>query len=124
MLLTSRADVGLPGVASIRPPGLDEQEGLELIGRLGVQLDSPLAERLLQKTDGSPMLLRLALGQLRNQRIEPVLFIDQLERQPQIAAYLIETMLRGLPNDVWCLISLVAVFRASLSICTTTGCSI
>ena len=82
LLLTSREAVPLNGVASLKLHGLEREEALELTERLAGPLDQLLTERLLDKTGGSPMLLRLALGQLRDQPIAPADFIAHLEQEP------------------------------------------
>jgi hypothetical protein len=63
LLLTSRQDVPLP-VAQITLGGLEPGEARELVERLGLDPETGVVKRLLAKTSGNPMLLRLAVGQL------------------------------------------------------------
>jgi ATP/maltotriose-dependent transcriptional regulator MalT len=132
LLLTSRENVPLPAVAQVPLAGLEPTEGLALIEQL-VRLASahpttasrpPSAlspahiERLLAKTGGNPMLLRLAVGPLfdRPEPIDPATFIDHLETQPQVSAYLLATLQQRLTPAAWRLLSLVAVFRQPVNL--------
>jgi tetratricopeptide (TPR) repeat protein len=125
----------------MRLAGLDREEGLALVRQLiaetaksrhgnqnngqdnapppqRVSLSPRHIERLLDKTGGNPMLLRLALGQLLSQRepVDPATFITYLETQPQVSSYLLETVQRRLSPDAWRLLSLVAVFRLPVNL--------
>ncbi|HEU5099000.1 MAG TPA: helix-turn-helix domain-containing protein, partial [Roseiflexaceae bacterium] len=111
LLLTSRAAVPLAGVVSVKLRGMGSDEGAELIERLGGALEPALVERLLEKTDGSPMLLRLALGQLREQQITPASLIAHLEQVSEVSAYLLETTLQNRFPAAQYLLTLLAVFR-------------
>jgi tetratricopeptide (TPR) repeat protein len=71
---------------------------------------------LLEKTGGSPMLLRLALGQMFDHGATPQAFIDHMETQPRVAAYLLETVLQQISQPAWRLLSLVAVFRQPINL--------
>jgi ATP/maltotriose-dependent transcriptional regulator MalT len=116
LLLTSRTDLSLPGVVSVRLHGLEREEGLSLIGQIGNSLEPALAERLLDKTGGSPMLLRLAIGHLRDRQADPAGAIAHLEQAPQVASYLLETMLQQLQPPAWRVLSLVSVFRQPINL--------
>jgi ATP/maltotriose-dependent transcriptional regulator MalT len=116
MLLTSRTDVPLPGVAVVRLGGLERAEGLRLIGRLGGGLALELAERLLDKTGGSPMLLRLAIGYLNDSRGDPTSAIERLEHAPHIAAYLLDTLLAHLAPRTLRVLALLALFRKPIDL--------
>jgi ATP/maltotriose-dependent transcriptional regulator MalT len=132
LLMTARENVPLPGVAQVPLAGLEPGEGLALVDQLirlstahPTTASSPApvlspahTERLLAKTGGNPMLLRLALGQLfdRPETIEPAAFIDHLETQPQVSAYLLETLQQRLTPAAWRLLAFVAVFRQPLNL--------
>lgn len=111
LLLISREAVTLPDVSQVTLAGLDRTDGAAFLERLGAALAPAHAERLLERTTGNPMLLKLAVGALTESRLDPAALIARLENQPQVAAYLIETVLRGLPEAAWKLISLLSVFR-------------
>jgi tetratricopeptide (TPR) repeat protein len=57
------------------------------------------------------MLIRLAVGQLAESGLDPAEFLPRLETQPRIAAYLLETLLGGLPPEAWRLLEVLALFR-------------
>ncbi len=109
-LLTSRQDVPLPAL-HIKLSGLERSEGLELVECLGLKLEPGLAERLLARTGGSPMLIKLSAGQILEQESEPRAFIEHIETQPQVAGYLLNTIMRDLSPAAQWMASLVAVFR-------------
>jgi tetratricopeptide (TPR) repeat protein len=71
---------------------------------------------LLIKTARSPMLLRLAAGQLHDRSVDAQRFIDRLDTQPQVAAYLVDTVLRDLSAGARWLADLVAVFRQPIDL--------
>lgn len=123
-LFTSREEVPLSEVAQIHLIGLQESEGAHLIERLttaratanATPLDPLLAAHLLNKTGGSPMLLRLALGHLLDQRTDLANFVGQLETQPQVASYLLETVQRQLSPEAWRLLTQISVFRQAINL--------
>jgi ATP/maltotriose-dependent transcriptional regulator MalT len=110
----------LPGCAQVQLEGLEPAEGLELIAQLvaqpGDHTPPPWAGRLLEKTGASPMLVRLAVGQLLDAGTAPDAFIAHLESQPQIALYLLETVRRRISPAAWGLLSLIAVFRQPINL--------
>ena len=114
LLLTGREDIILPALVQVNLTGLEPTEAQELISRLGLHAPPALRERLLSKTGRSPMLLRLAAGQLLGQETDSADyadFIEHLQTQPQVSAYILDTMLRDLsPAAAW-LAGLIAVFR-------------
>jgi ATP/maltotriose-dependent transcriptional regulator MalT len=111
VLLVSREELPLPGTAVVRLAGLDEAEGRALIGRLSPAVPAELADRLLARTGGSPMLLRLALGHLNAHDPDAPLLVDRLEAQPEVASYLVETTLGRLAPGSQRLVALLSVFR-------------
>jgi ATP/maltotriose-dependent transcriptional regulator MalT len=120
LLLTSREAVPLAGAAQVRLTGLAQPEGLALIERLWPSdrpaLAAPLAARLLHKTGGSPMLLRLAIGHLRDQAGDPAVFIERLATEPQVASYLLDGVLGQLARPALRLAELIAVFRQPIDL--------
>lgn len=111
VLLVSREELPLPGTAVVRLGGLDEAEGHALIRRLNGAVPAVLADRLLARTGGSPMLLRLALGHLNAADPDAPLLVDRLEAQPEVASYLVETTLGRLDPGSQRLVALLSVFR-------------
>jgi ATP/maltotriose-dependent transcriptional regulator MalT/DNA-binding XRE family transcriptional regulator len=116
LLLTSREDAPVPGMAQFNLPGLERDEALDLIGRLDLPLAHELRERLIVRTGGNPMLLRLAAGQLLSAGPDAAGFVEHLEAQPQVAAYIFDTMLRGLSHGACWWAALVAVFRRPIDL--------
>ena len=115
LLLTSRQDLPLP-LAQLDLGGLEPEEGRALAAQLGLDLNEAVLEHLLERTAGSPMLLRLAAGQLLEAQSDSQAFVDGLESRPQVAAYLLNTVLHGLePASRW-LAGLVSVFRQPLDL--------
>src|SRR6266540_3356914 len=78
LLLTSREQLPLPGLAVLRLGGLEPSEARTLVDRLGGPLPAGLAERLIARTGGSPMLLRLSLARLRTAP-NPTELVEHLE---------------------------------------------
>jgi tetratricopeptide (TPR) repeat protein len=116
MLLTSREEVPLTGFAAVHLAGLEPDEGLQLISQLGLGLAPDLARRLLARTGGGPMLLRLAVGQLSDGRANPADVITHLEKAPQVVSYLLETTLSRLAPPARRLAALLAVFRQPIDL--------
>ncbi len=113
VLFISREEVPLPNVAALRLDGLKFAAAQALMISLGADLDVALADRLWRKTAGSPMLIRLAIGQLRGNAAK---FIAQLEKQPQVGSYLLDTMLRHLSTHAARLAALWAGFRQPIDL--------
>jgi ATP/maltotriose-dependent transcriptional regulator MalT/transcriptional regulator with XRE-family HTH domain len=106
----SREQLLLPGFEPFRVGGLDRAEATALIERLsGRALPGQLAGRLIARTDGNPMLIRLALGQVGTG--DPAALVDRLETQSAVSAYLLRTTLAGLSEPGRLLTALLAVFR-------------
>jgi ATP/maltotriose-dependent transcriptional regulator MalT/DNA-binding XRE family transcriptional regulator len=116
LLLTSREELPLPGIAHVRLDGLARGEAATLLAQLGARLSSAQIERLVRKTGGSPMLLRLASGQLRDERTDVLERIDHLESEPAIATYLLNTVLRSLQTPARRLCELLAIFRQPINL--------
>jgi transcriptional regulator with XRE-family HTH domain len=113
VLLVSREELPTPGTAVVRLTGLRTTEGRALVTSVRAPAHIPvsLADRLLTRTAGNPMLLRLALGHLTGDDPDTPLLLDRLAAQPEIAAYLQETMLGGLEPDGERLVGVLSVFR-------------
>src|SRR5262249_9779480 len=75
-----------------------------LVAGLDPELEPELGRRLVERTQGSPMLLRLAVGSLRGDRA-----VDDLATQPEVAGYLLDTTVRGLAGGAERLAKLLAV---------------
>lgn len=106
----SREDIALPGFEPVRLGGLTHAEAVALIERLsGRALPAQLAGRLIDRTDGNPMLIRLAVGQLGTG--DPAALVERLEAQSAVSAYLLRTTLAGLSEPGRLLTALLAVFR-------------
>ncbi|MGH2582496.1 MAG: tetratricopeptide repeat protein [Anaerolineales bacterium] len=110
-LLVSRENLPFPGVGHILLSGLGAEESGELVRRFGMNLDSKQLARLLAKTDGNLILLRLVIGTLPDQPEDPGVFIDHLETQPQVTTFLLESVLNGLSASSWELLRLLSVLR-------------
>lgn len=114
LLLISRDHVPILGITTMPLGGMERAEGRLLIARLS-NLASPLAERLLDKTAGNPLLLRLALGML-DQFVDHTEIIAHLEQAPEIAD-LLDATVRQLSAPAANLLALVAVFRQPIDLC-------
>jgi tetratricopeptide (TPR) repeat protein/DNA-binding XRE family transcriptional regulator len=111
-LAMSREELPLDGFEVLHLGGMADGEARALIRQVaGDTLPDPLVERLIGRTAASPMLIRLALGQVRADDPDPATLIETLETQPQVSAYLLQTTLGGLGEPSRRLISLLAVFR-------------
>jgi ATP/maltotriose-dependent transcriptional regulator MalT len=118
LLLIGREETTLTGFTPLHVKGLEYQETVELVMRLGVTLLPGQIEQLFLKTAGNPMLLRLAVAQLREARTAAELsaFIARLETAPQVSAYLLETVLRPLSEPAWRLIELLSIVRSPIDL--------
>jgi ATP/maltotriose-dependent transcriptional regulator MalT len=120
ILLVSREELPLPGTPVVRLGGMSQDAARSLVDRLGAELPGGVADRLVARTGGSPMLLRLAVGQLRAQRQDvgpdPARLVDRLETQPEVASFLMDTTLDGLGPDSQRLVGLLSVFRGPVDL--------
>jgi ATP/maltotriose-dependent transcriptional regulator MalT/DNA-binding XRE family transcriptional regulator len=110
-LLISRENLPLPGYGHMVLTGLTAEELSNLVERFGMRMDSTQLERLLQKSEGNPMLLRLVIGYLLDQHGDPDVFIDHLEARPQVTTFLLESVLHELSPESWELLRLLSVMR-------------
>jgi ATP/maltotriose-dependent transcriptional regulator MalT len=111
----SREHLLLAGFAPFAVGGLTRAEANALIEPLsGHSLPAQLAGRLIGRTDGNPMLIRLALGQLTTAgrgEPDPAALVERLEAQSAVSGYLLHTTLAGLSEPGRLLTALLAVFR-------------
>lgn len=116
-LAISREEMPLSWLRLFRLGGLEQPEARALIRQLlgprpvPVLLPAALAGRLIERTAGNPMLIRLALGQVQAGGPDPEALIGRLEAEPAIAGYLLDTTLSGLSDAARRLLALLAVFR-------------
>src|ERR1700728_2262655 len=111
-LAVSREDLPLAGFTPCGLGALARGEAGELGGGLaGPLVPGPLADTLIDRTGGSPMLIRLALGQLRPGGPGAAAGSRRLEAEPGVVGYLLQATLGDLSEPSRRLISLVAVFR-------------
>ena len=111
-LAISREDFQLSGFEPFRLGGLDRGEARDLIDRLARDvLSARLARRLIDRTDGNPMLIRLAVGPAGLGDSDPAALVERLEAQSGVSAYLLQTTLAGLTEPGRLLVALLAVFR-------------
>ncbi len=115
LLLTSREQVELP-VAQIPLAGLERSEAAQLSSRVGLNPQSSLSSNLWERTGGNPMLLRLAAGQMQNDVTEQATFLAHLESHPQISAWLLNAVIRGLSPHARGLAELISIFRQPLDL--------
>lgn len=116
-LLTSRESLPATTLVEIPIVGLEPAEGLQLIRQsTGQALSAPQAQRLLEKTAGSPMLLRLALGKLAEPALDVETTLAHLETQSTIAAYLLHTLREQLTPPSWRLLCLLSVFTQAIDL--------
>jgi ATP/maltotriose-dependent transcriptional regulator MalT/transcriptional regulator with XRE-family HTH domain len=117
LVAISREETLLPGFEPFRLNGLSRAEAGTLIERMaGRALSAQLASRLIARTDGNPMLIRLALGQLAAAEPDPATLVDRLEAQSAVSAYLLRTTLAGLGDPGRLLTALLAVFRHAVDL--------
>jgi ATP/maltotriose-dependent transcriptional regulator MalT len=111
-LAVSREDFQLSGFEPVRLGGFDRGEARALIERVaGDLLPARLAGRLIDRTDGNPMLIRLALGPAELGESDPAALVERLESQSGVSAYLLRATLAGLTEPGRVLVALLAVFR-------------
>ena len=115
LLLTSREELPLPGVTQIRLSGMADEEASHLLTQLNARLAPTLAAQLITKTGGSPMLLRLAMGQVSVGR-DAAALIAHLETEPEVAAFLLDAVLKSLSPQARRLAELLSVFRQPVNL--------
>ena len=115
LLLTSREELPLPGAMQIRLSGMADEEAAQLLTRLNATLAPTLAAQLIAKTGGSPMLLRLAIGQVRVGR-DAAALVAHLETEPEVAAFLLDAVLKSLPPQARRLAELLSIFRQPVNL--------
>ncbi len=127
-LFVSRDDVPLPGLAHIQLDGLETDEADRLMQRLlsssgpanqaNAQTwpDGEMLDRLYQWTAGSPMLLRLSIGEMLDRRLDLSTFVEQLATQPQISSYLLDTIINRLTPAARRVASLAALVRQPINL--------
>lgn len=115
-LLISRENLVLPGFGHMLLPGLNAEELGNLVERFGMRINAAQLESLRLQTEGNPMLLRLAIGYLRDQRGEADAFINHLESQPQVSIFLLESILHELSSNGWELLRLLSTLRRPLDL--------
>jgi tetratricopeptide (TPR) repeat protein len=114
LLAMSREDIQLAGFEPFRLGGLDRDEAKALAAKLaGDALSMSLTNRLIDRTGGSPMLLRLALGPVTGQsgQADLAALVDRLEAQSAVSGYLLSATLASLSEPGRLLTDLLAVFR-------------
>ncbi len=116
LLLLSREALPLAGLAQVRLGGLEPDEAQSLVAAARVGLTPELVQRLLSKTAASPMLLRLALGELQHEPRTGADYIDRLENEPQVTRYLLGTLLRDLPPPAEKLLALLSIFHQPVDV--------
>ncbi len=114
LMLLSREAIALP-LFQIHLGGLEMEEAHTLMARLGLT-GSMVSERLVAKTSGNPMLLRLAVGQFLDQEMDADLFVEHLETHPQVTSYLLSTVFLNLPAPAHWLVTLISIFRHPLDL--------
>ncbi len=108
IVLLSREQMRLPGVASFTLGGLTGPESQALLDNLHTHLEPRHAAELIEHTVGNPMLLRLAVGQLADRGGDATL-IRHLATEPHVASYIVQTTLDHVSPDTHRLIELLAV---------------
>jgi len=115
LLLTSREELPLPGVTQIRLGGMGDAEASQLLTGLNARLAPTLAAQLIAKTGGSPMLLRLAMGQVRLGR-DAAALVAHLETEPEVASFLLDAVLNSLSPQARRLAELLSVFQQPVNL--------
>lgn len=121
MVLVSREDLPLADVVSLRISGLTPEETTTLVTQISA-LPPRLTERLWHKTGGSPMLLRMAAGQvsyaapMHSALADAEKLVAHLENHPQVEKYLLDAVLRNLPFGAARLASVLSIFRQPIDL--------
>ncbi|HEV2371422.1 MAG TPA: helix-turn-helix domain-containing protein [Streptosporangiaceae bacterium] len=116
-LAVSREEWPLAAFDVFHLGGLASDEARLLIQQVSAApLPDGLAGRLVERTGASPMLIRLALGQVRYGEPDPAALLDRLEAHPQVSSYLLQTTLADLSDPARRLVALLAVFRQPLDL--------
>jgi tetratricopeptide (TPR) repeat protein len=78
--------------------------------------DNELLDRLYERTAGSPMLLRLSVGEMADHHLDMPTFVQQLASQPHISPYVLDTIIKRLSPTALRVALLVAIFRQPLDL--------
>ena len=115
LLLTSREELPLPGATQIRLIGMADAEASQLLSELKAGLAPSQAAQLIAKTGGNPMLLRLAIGQVCVGR-DATALVAHLESEPEVAAFLLDAVLKSLSPQARRLVELLSVFHQPVNL--------
>jgi tetratricopeptide (TPR) repeat protein/transcriptional regulator with XRE-family HTH domain len=117
ILVMTRERLNLPGFTEIILDGFERVEGVSFIANSSKNvLDVHLAGRLVEKTGGNPMLLRLTMGKLADGDMAADDFIKRLEIQPQVAAYLLHTVQEQCSQGAWLVMLLLSIFQRPVNL--------
>ncbi len=115
-LFISRELVELSSVPTLPLHGLSEAEAQRLMKIWGMQLSPDIFATLYHLTQGNPMLLRLASSGLLQHPLQEESFLERLATQGEIASFLVENALEGLPPPALHLLSLLSTFRQPVNL--------
>ena len=96
ILLTSREALSLSEFTPVPLKGLETEESMRMLERLGVSLPAAQMEQVALQTEGNPMLLRLLGAYLRDHEEDASNWILNAERAPQAGESLFEAMMESL----------------------------
>ena len=96
VLLTSREALSLSEFTPVPLKGLETEESMRLLARLGVSLPAAQMEQVALQTEGNPMLLRLLGAYLRHHEEDASNWLSNAERVPQAGESLFEATLESL----------------------------
>ena len=114
VVFIAREPLNLAGLRTYTLGGLTAKEASALSTQLAPEHSAEVHAALVKHTNGHPMLLRLALGQLQHHA--QAVFVERLVTRPQISQYLVETTLANLSPDARTLTELLAVANTPLDI--------
>ncbi len=115
-LFASREQVAIAGVEAILLTGMSEKESRELVKSLETPLSDEAFHSLFEITRGNPMMLRLASQAIRREPAHTSQFLNKLSTQREVASFLVENALQGLPPSALNILSLISIFRQPVSL--------
>ena len=115
-LFASRERVAIAGAEAILLTGMSEKESRELAKSLDVSLADDAFHSLFEITQGNPMMLKLASQAIRREPAHTDQFLRALSTQREVASFLVENALQGLPPSALNLLSLISIFRQPVNL--------
>ncbi len=118
VLFVTREEIDLPGVLHMTLEGMNEGEALAVIDKLSIEshFTEEMKQQLLDTTANNPMLLRLAVSHIEQQRATQQPNSGERSLQAPVAGFLIDTVLASLPPDSRRIMEFLSLWRGTVDL--------